>query len=217
MGVGTRRMKKFILSFFLLILGLSAVFVVCDRSLAQTDRVVATSEVSETVVHAGLWRDGKALFSDIKLFDLFLPERYRRGYQPEQPVHYSHRLHVEKNGIECQYCHSGVNKSSFATIPSLETCMGCHKTVKQDSPQIQILKKHWDDQKPVEWVPVNNLPEHVNFNHQRHVKAGVGCQNCHGQVEKMEVVEKVASFKMGFCISCHRDKGATIDCGACHY
>ena len=167
--------------------------------------------------YAGLWKDGKAVFSDIKLLDIFIPAPYRRGYKPKQPVNYSHVLHVEKNQIECQYCHSGVNKSSFATIPSLETCMGCHKQVKTDSDEIKKLKEAWDAHRPIEWEPVNNLPEHVQFNHQRHIQAGVGCQNCHGQVNKQEVVERVSSLKMGFCISCHREYGASIDCGVCHY
>ncbi len=167
--------------------------------------------------YAGLWRDGVAVFSDIKPLDVFIPKQYRRGYKPKQPVNYSHIIHVEKNHIECQYCHSGVNKSSFATIPSLETCMGCHTQVKTDSDEIKKLKEAWDAQKPIEWEPVNNLPEHVQFNHQRHVQAGVGCQNCHGQVNQQEVVERVSSLKMGFCISCHREYGASIDCGVCHY
>ena len=167
--------------------------------------------------YAGLWREGKAVFSDVKPLDFFIPDQYARGYKPEQPVNYSHIVHVQKNQIECQYCHSGVNKSSYATVPSLETCMGCHKQVKTGSEQIKKLAEKWKEEKPVEWVPVNNLPEHAQFNHQRHVKAGVGCQLCHGQVQNQKVVERVSSLKMGFCVSCHREHGASIDCGVCHY
>lgn len=163
----------------------------------------------------GVWREGKAVFSDIEILDLFT--KYARGYRPQQPIYYSHRLHVEKNQIECQYCHSGVAKAPFATIPSVELCMGCHKLVKPESPEIKKLKEYYDKNEPVQWEPVNNLPEHAHFNHERHVKAGVGCQSCHGQVQKMEVVEKVSSLKMGFCVSCHRDRGVTIDCATCHY
>lgn len=165
----------------------------------------------------GIWRDGKAVFSDVMLFDLFLPAEFRRGYQPEQPIHYSHVTHAEMNQIECQYCHSGVNKSPFATIPSVESCMGCHKLVRTDLPEVQLIKKYFEEQKPIEWKPVSNLPQHVFFTHERHVKAGVGCQMCHGQVQRMETVEKVSSFKMGFCVSCHRERGATVDCAACHH
>ncbi len=189
---------------------------VCLTSLVLREIAFAGGE-QEPAVTEGVWNDGKAVFSDWAVLDVFLKADLKRGYRPEQPVLYSHKLHVDKLKIECTYCHSGVAKSPYATIPSLETCMGCHKSVLTESPQIKIIKEHWDQQKPIEWNPVNNLPEHVRFNHQRHVKAGVGCQSCHGLVQKMEVVEKTSSFKMGFCVSCHRDNGASIDCGICHY
>lgn len=198
-------MKKSLLGIFIFTLSLCCAIFVGAASASDESR------------YAGLWREGVAVFSDIKLLDLFVPAQYRRGYKPIQPVNYSHVLHVEKNQIECQYCHSGVNKSSFATIPSLETCMGCHKQVKADSAEIKKLKEAWDAHKPIEWEPVNNLPEHVQFNHQRHLQAGIGCQNCHGQVQKQDVVERVSSLKMGFCVSCHREYGASTDCGVCHY
>lgn len=166
---------------------------------------------------AGVWRDGKAVFSDWTWLDFTMKDYLVRGYAPEQPIKYSHKLHVEQLGIECQYCHSGVAKSPYASLPAVDTCMGCHKHVKTESPEIKKLAKHFNDKTPIEWEPVNNLPDHVYFNHQRHVKAGVGCQNCHGQVQKMDVVEKVSSLKMGFCVSCHRENGASIDCGICHY
>lgn len=168
-------------------------------------------------IYAGLWREGKAVFSDWLVLDYPIPEQFRRGYKPTQPINYSHKVHVEKNQIECQYCHSGVDRSSYATVPALSTCMGCHLHVMQDSPEIKKLKEYWDKNEPVQWVPVNNLPEHVQFNHQRHIKAGVGCQKCHGLVQEMDVVERVSSLKMGFCVSCHRENGASIDCGICHY
>ena len=169
------------------------------------------------VYKAGLWNEGKAVFSDWKALDFLWGEKYRRGYRPTQPIAYSHKLHIEKNQMECQYCHSGVTKANFATLPSVELCMGCHKTIKTESPEIQKLKEAFDNKQPVHWVSVNNLPEHVRFPHKRHVKAGVSCQNCHGQVQKMAVVERVSSLKMGFCVSCHRENGATTDCSACHY
>jgi hypothetical protein len=177
----------------------------------------ASAGSSDDDRYAGLWREGKAVFSDIPILDLFIPAQYRRGYKPAQPIKYSHVIHVEKNQMECQYCHSGVNKSSYATIPAVEVCMGCHQNVKKESEEIKKLTEYWEKKIPIEWEPVNNLPEHVQFNHQRHVKAGVGCQSCHGQVQKQEVVERVSSLKMGFCVSCHRDQGASLDCGVCHY
>ncbi|MDD2941626.1 MAG: cytochrome c3 family protein [bacterium] len=166
-------------------------------------------------IEAGLWRGGKAVFSDIKLLDLFWGD-LRRGYAPTQPIPYSHKVHAGDLGIECQYCHSGVHKAQYATIPSTEACMGCHNVVRTDRPNIQALKEYADAGKSVPWEPVHNLPEHVYFTHERHVKAGVSCQTCHGMVQDMEVVEKVASMKMGFCVSCHRENGASIDCAVCH-
>ena len=163
----------------------------------------------------GLWREGKAVFSDIELLDIFTP--YARGYRPEQPIWFSHNIHVEQNGMECQYCHSGVAKSPYATIPPVELCMGCHTNVATESKEIQKLKEYYDTGTPIPWEPVHKLPEHAVFNHARHLKAGVGCHKCHGQVQKTNVVEKVSSLKMGFCVSCHRDQGASIDCATCHY
>lgn len=176
-----------------------------------------TQQISREDILAGLWRNGQAVFSDIPILDVLIKDKYARGHKPEQPVNYSHVIHVKQNGIECQYCHSGVAKSSYATMPPLELCMGCHNVVKTDSPEIKKLAEAWNNNQPIEWIPVHNLPEHANFNHQRHIKAGVGCQNCHGQVQNMDVVERVSTLKMGFCVSCHRDQGVSIDCGLCHY
>lgn len=184
-------------------------------AFAGGENIETTEDVER--YHMGLWREGKAVFSDIPLLDIFVKKEFARGYKPKQPIAYSHKVHVGKNHIECQYCHSGVTKSSMATIPSLELCMGCHATVKKDSPEIKKLAEYWEKKIPVEWEPVNNLPEHAQFNHQRHIKAGFGCQSCHGLVQEMEVVERVSSLKMGFCVSCHRENGANIDCGVCHY
>lgn len=163
----------------------------------------------------GVWRDGKAVFSDIELLDVFTP--FARGYRPKQPIAFSHNIHVELNKMECQYCHSGVTKSPYATIPPVELCMGCHKNIKTESPEIQKLKEYYDKGESIAWEPVHRLPEHAVFNHARHIKSGVGCQKCHGQIGRMNVVEKVSSLKMGFCVSCHRDQGAPIDCATCHY
>ncbi len=190
-----------------------------------SDGTVSTSAVpvvdlgpDQSIYYRGLWQEGKAVFSDWKALDiLWGAARYKRGYRPSQPIAYSHQVHMEKNQMECTYCHSGVTKSNFATIPAVELCMGCHKTVKADSPEIKKLKEAFDKGQPVEWVPVNNLPEHVQFNHKRHLKAGVTCQTCHGMVQKMAVVERMSSFKMGFCVTCHRENGASIDCALCHY
>ena len=181
-------------------------------STAQPSAAPATEELT-----AGVWQAGKASFSDWKLFDLFLKPRYARGYKPKQPIAYSHRTHVLLNKMECQYCHAGAARSRYATLPSVESCIGCHLLIKPDLPEVQKLKEYWDARKTIEWIPVSSIPEHVKFNHKRHLKAGVACHLCHGQIPKMEVVERVSSFKMGFCISCHRQRGASTDCAICHY
>lgn len=205
-------------SVFLLVSYLkSGIFGASDKGLAYAAPGEDPREITRDEILAGLWREGQAVFSDVPALDLFIKDRYARGYKPEQPINYSHVIHVNDNGIECQYCHSGVGKSAYATIPPVELCMGCHNVIKADSPEIQKLKEHWEKKIPIEWIPVHNLPEHAKFNHQRHVKAGIGCQNCHGQVQDMDVVERVSTLKMGFCVSCHRDQGASIDCGICHY
>lgn len=204
---------SFRIAAFLIVISVLGMMFASNSEVAESQEQEAAPTHEELM--EGVWNDGKAVFSDITLLDVFW--KYARGYKPEQPINYSHKLHAGKLGIECQYCHTGVNKSAFATIPAVETCMGCHKLVKTDSPEIKKLAKHFADKTPVEWEPVNHLPEHAVFNHERHTKAGVGCQNCHGQVQKMDKVEKVSSLKMGFCVDCHRAKGASIDCAVCHY
>ncbi len=156
-----------------------------------------------------------------------------QGYEPEQPIYYSHKVHAGTNQISCLYCHSGAQESKHANIPSLNICMNCHmaineytgkdKIYKEDgsevngTAEIQKLYKYagydpsvskiWDPSKgkPVEWVKVHNLPDHVYFNHSQHVKAGkVACQTCHGEIQKMDEVKQFADLSMGWCINCHR-------------
>ncbi len=170
-------------------------------------------------VNSGVWNDGQAALWDLNVLDHYrlfgFPEK-AKGYKPEQPIKFSHVIHVQKNKMECQYCHWSVDKAAFAAIPEVESCMGCHKYVKTDSPEIKKLADYAAQNKPVPWNKVHVMADYVRFNHKRHVKAGVNCQECHGQVPNMETVERVSSMKMGWCVSCHRDKGASIDCSTCH-
>jgi hypothetical protein len=121
-----------------------------------------------------------------------------------QPIAYSHELHAGRLGIDCAYCHTNVDKSAVANIPNVETCMNCHKYVTkatgqtQPSAEIAKIKKYYDEGKPIPWINVHQLPEHANFNHKRHVKAGVACQTCHGPVQTMPVVYPVVNLNMGF-------------------
>ena len=145
-----------------------------------------------------------------------------------QPIQYSHKLHAGKLGMDCGYCHSNVDKSAVANYPNVETCMNCHKWVKRtatqtaDSPQIALLTKYYDDKQAIPWKQVSWLPDHVGFNHKRHVKAGISCFNCHGDTRTMDVVYRVNTFNMGFCVTCHKANRehatapASLDCYTCH-
>ena len=151
-----------------------------------------------------------------------------QGYQPIQEIHYSHKIHAGDNQIDCKFCHSAARTSKTAGIPSLNVCMNCHKTIDEYTGPVteQYTKEFYDGeiqklydavgwdpenmaytgvQKPVKWTRIHNLPDHVYFNHSQHVTvAGVACQQCHGDVQTMEVVEQHAPLTMGWCINCHR-------------
>jgi cytochrome c2 len=129
----------------------------------------------------------------------------QQGYAPKQPIAYSHKLHAGQYKIDCNYCHTGVNKGKSAHIPSANICMNCHGVIKKESPEIQKIYTAIEQNKPIEWIRVHNLPDLAYFNHAQHVNVGnVQCQSCHGEIEKMEVVEQRSSLTMGWCIDCHR-------------
>jgi hypothetical protein len=126
------------------------------------------------------------------------------GYQPQQPIAFSHVLHAGVLQMECLYCHSQAEKGPHAGIPSVDLCMGCHGVVRKDRPDIQKLTKFYEEGKPVPWVRVHRLPEHAYFNHRWHVEAGVACQTCHGPIQTMPVVQQWQKLEMGKCMECHR-------------
>ncbi len=153
-----------------------------------------------------------------------------KDYQPIQPIYYSHKVHAGVNQINCLYCHGGAQDSKQASIPSLNVCMNCHAAINEykgekiyneegeevnGTDQIKKLYEYagfipgkpWDPAKakPIEWVKIHNLPDHVYFNHSQHIKAGkVQCQTCHGEITKMDEVKQFADLSMGWCINCHR-------------
>lgn len=130
----------------------------------------------------------------------------QQGYAPEQPIPFSHKLHAGKYEIECQYCHTGVEKSKSANIPSLNICMNCHNSIRTTSPNIQKIYAYLEKDEPIQWVRVHNLPDLAYFNHSQHVKvAGLECQNCHGPIQEMEIVRQSSLLTMGWCIDCHRE------------
>jgi cytochrome c551/c552 len=130
----------------------------------------------------------------------------QQGYAPKQPIPFSHKIHAGKYKIDCAYCHTGVYKGKSANIPSSNICMNCHNTIKTDSPNLKNLYEAVKTGTPVEWVRVHNLPDLAYFNHSQHVKVGgLECQQCHGPIQEMEVVEQYSPLTMGWCINCHRE------------
>ncbi len=165
----------------------------------------------------------------------------QKDYQPVQPIYYSHKVHAGINQINCLYCHGSAEQSKHAAIPSVNTCMNCHKAIQayekgpkifdedgneiDGTAEIQKLYEYagfdpnqpnkWDPsmiKKPIEWVKIHNLPDHVYFSHAQHVTAGkVQCQSCHGEINQMGEVKQVADLSMGWCINCHRESNVQFN------
>ncbi len=140
----------------------------------------------------------------------FTPKYTRVGYQPVQPVAFSHAIHADQLGIDCRYCHNGVEESWFSNIPAASTCMNCHSTVLKDSPKLELVRQSYETGEPIPWVQVHKLPDYVYFNHSVHVNRGISCVHCHGEVNKMDEVYHAKPFSMSFCLDCHRDPAAAI-------
>ena len=135
---------------------------------------------------------------------------------PEQPIPFSHQIHVGVKEIQCLYCHPYVNYSNHPGLPPVKKCLHCHKYIIANHPWIRKEHDYYNSNTPTPWKKVNYVAEHVLFNHQRHINSNIACQNCHGAVETMHRLKR-NKFKMGFCIQCHQEKGANMDCWlACH-
>jgi len=138
-----------------------------------------------------------------------LPSYTRVGYTPEQPVPFSHKIHVGQLGMDCTYCHAAVFESPNANVPAAQTCMNCHNpkkaNVKGASPLLTPIRNSYYTDKPIEWKRVHKLPEFAYFNHSVHVNKGVSCVSCHGQVNEMKVVTHEKLLTMGWCLQCHND------------
>ena len=160
------------------------------------------------------------------------------GYTPKQPIAFPHKVHAGDNKIPCLYCHYAARTSRHAGIPPASVCMNCHTILEKQTVEIEKLKEAVDQQRPIRWVKVHNLPDFVYFNHSQHVLSGVACQRCHGAVETMNTVSQVAPLTMGWCLQCHREHAklpvgdfqraalglkekqkpvAGLDCASCHY
>jgi mono/diheme cytochrome c family protein len=133
----------------------------------------------------------------------------QQGYAPKQPIAFSHKVHAGQYEIDCKYCHTGVMKGKSATIPSVNICMNCHNQIKSGTNtgegEIGKIVKAFNDNKPIEWVRIHNLPDLAYFNHAQHVNVGgIECQTCHGPIQEMDVVKQYSLLTMGWCIDCHR-------------
>ncbi len=135
------------------------------------------------------------------------PENTDVGYQPEQPVAYSHALHVGQLGLDCRYCHTTVDKAGFAAIPPTQTCMNCHVNIRAESPKLAAVRESWATGRSIPWVKVHDLPDFAYFNHSAHVNKGVSCMQCHGRIDHMDVagVHQAKNLSMGWCVECHRN------------
>jgi len=161
-----------------------------------------------------------------------------QGYSPEQPIAFPHKVHAGDNKIPCLYCHYAARTSRHAGIPPASVCMNCHTLLEKQTVAIEKLKEAVQQDRPIRWVKVHNLPDFVYFNHSQHVVSGVTCQRCHGPVESMERASQFSPLTMGWCLQCHREHAqmpvgdfaraalslkerqkpaAGLDCASCHY
>ena len=123
----------------------------------------------------------------------------------EQPVQFSHQHHAGAIGIDCRYCHTSVEVSPSAGIPPTKTCINCHSQIWATSPYLEPVRASFRDDKPLTWIRVHDMPDFVYFNHSIHVTKGVGCETCHGRVDKMPLMMQKTSLQMEWCLNCHRD------------
>lgn len=135
----------------------------------------------------------------------FTPKYTRVGYQPTQPVPYSHEFHVGQLGMSCRYCHTHVDQAPHSNVPATQTCMNCHLRIKSQSPILAEVRNSWTSGTPVRWNQVHRLPGYAYFNHAVHINRGVGCQSCHGAINEMKVVYHAEPLSMGWCLDCHRN------------
>ncbi len=155
----------------------------------------------------------------------FTPAYWEVGYEPDQPVDYSHQLHAGTLGIDCRYCHTYVENSEHANVPDTATCMNCHSGADDESagylmpllwdkhkvnPNLQRVRAAYASGEPIPWKRVHKLPEYAHFQHSVHVNAGVSCYSCHGRMDRQEVVRQEEPLSMAWCLDCHRDPGKNL-------
>ena len=160
-------------------------------------RIALSGGILVILVIAGIWYYWSPEYTDV-------------GYRPVQPVPYSHKLHVGNLGMDCRYCHTGVEVSPVAMVPPTQTCMNCHTSIKPDSPKLAPIRESWEKGTPMRWVRVHKVPDYAYFDHSAHLRVGVGCESCHGNIAEMEEVELAKPLSMGWCLDCHRAPEAAL-------
>ena len=241
--------KMIVLSALAILFGLLALGLFLVNKTLRRFAVANEVEIKEAIKRPSLWKafvKNQFLMLATAIFFLLSSAYFvygylsqvgvDQGYEPIQPIHYSHKIHAGDNGIDCKYCHSSARVSKHSGIPSLNVCMNCHKSIYEVAPstateeyskefydaEIQKLYNAvgWDDveqkytgkTKPVKWIRIHNLPDFAYFNHSQHVTvAGVECQTCHGPVEEMEIMYQHSPLTMGWCINCHRETNVKVE------
>jgi hypothetical protein len=132
------------------------------------------------------------------------------GQRPDQPVPFSHKHHVEGLGLQCQYCHTSVEKSSYAGIPPTKTCINCHSQIWTNAQLLEPVRQSWATGASIQWIKVHDLPDYVYFNHEIHVNKGIGCASCHGRVDEMPLMYQQNTLQMEWCLNCHRNPGVNL-------
>ena len=133
------------------------------------------------------------------------PKYTRVGYEPTQPVAFSHALHSGQLEIDCRYCHTFVDRAAHSNVPTTQVCMTCHSMVRKNDPILAPIRDSYESGEPIPWVRIHKTPDYVYFNHSVHVNRGISCMECHGSVQEMDVVQHSKSLSMGFCLECHRN------------
>lgn len=136
--------------------------------------------------------------------------------QDLQPVAFSHAGHAGDLKVDCLYCHRSPEVSPVASVPTVQLCISCHANLAKETKETEKLLAYWKNREPLPWVRLQRLPDFVYFTHEMHLKNGLQCVNCHGQVDRMPDTPRASSYEMGWCLSCHQQRGASRDCWTCH-
>ena len=134
----------------------------------------------------------------------------RQGQRPDQPIPFSHKHHVEGLGLQCQYCHTQVEKAAYAGIPPTKTCINCHAQIWTNAALLEPVRQSWATGASIQWIRVHDLPDYVYFNHDIHVNKGIGCASCHGRVDEMPLMYMQNSLQMEWCLNCHRNPAVNL-------